>query len=63
MINQNLENDLDFLTNNRVIQIELYPYSGGGLVEINCKTYSYNSLTDLILDCIELSKRFELVFV
>lgn len=64
MINQTLEENLPYLSSNGVIKIEtdcteIFTYYMG----INSYLYDYDSINDLVLDCIELSKRFELVFV
>lgn len=64
MINQTLEENLPYLSSNGVIKIETgctesFKYH----IDINAYLYAYDSINDLVLDCIELSRRFELVFV
>lgn len=61
MKNQQLEQDIDRM--NGVIEIKIssniYRYS----FETDYNIYIYDSVSDMMSDCIELSRRFELVFV
>ena len=65
MENRALENDLDEHYYMLVsLDVSFYTdYDGNSFMKIYETEYRYNYLNDLILDYIELSKSFEIVFV
>lgn len=63
MRNQQLEHELERIINSDTVNIESWSNEDGYYLQINGNGYLYHILNDLMLDCIELSRRFNLVFV
>jgi len=66
MRNQQLEHELERIDSYDEIRVKAYESESSEesyYLDSNDNSYTYYVLSQLISDCIELSKRFELVFV
>lgn len=63
MRNRQLEHELERIATYDKRELYIDITIEGYYLNINDNFFYYSSIKDLVLDCIELSKRFDLVFV